>query len=131
MKALAVQTTIDAAAGIITHKVTGDLLIEDVQQAFAVRTGHPDYRPGMSILWDLSQANASRMTSSDIRRIAGQNKARLKKAGVPYKAAFLAPRDIEFGLSRMYEMFADASLVENRVFRTLEYARRWLSSTDG
>ena len=127
---MAVQTTIDAAAGIVTHKVTGDLLVEDVQQAFAERTGHSDFRPGMSILWDLSEANASRMTSSDIRRIAGQNKARLKKAGVPYKAAFLAPRDIEFGLSRMYEMFADASLVENRVFRNLEDARRWLSSAD-
>ncbi|MBI5062584.1 MAG: hypothetical protein HZB87_03705 [Desulfatitalea sp.] len=125
---MTVQTSIDLAAGIITHKVTGDLLLEDVQQAFAIRTGHPEFRPEMGVLWDLSEANASRMTSNDIRRIAGQNKARLKKTGVPYKVAFLAPRDIEYGLSRMYEMFADASLVENRVFRTLEEARRWLTS---
>lgn len=125
---MTVLTTIDAAAGIVTHKVTGDLLFEDVRQAYAIRTGHPEFRPEMGILWDLSEANASRMTSSDIRRIAGLNKARLKKNGVRYKAAFIAPRDIEYGLSRMYEMFADASLVENRVFRTHEEARRWLVS---
>lgn len=124
---MTVHTTVDTAAGVITHKVTGDLLFEDVRQAFAVRTSHPDFRPGMSILWDFSEGNASRLTSEDIRKIAGQNKARLKRSGVPYKVAFLAPRDIEYGLSRMYEMFADASLAENRVFRTLDEARRWLT----
>ncbi len=125
---MTVQTTIDVAAGIVIHKVTGDLLLEDVQQAFAMRAGHPEFRPDMGVLWDLSEANASRMTSNDIRTIAGQNKARLKKKGVRYRVAFLAPRDIEYGLSRMYEMFADASLVENRVFRTPEEARQWLTS---
>jgi hypothetical protein len=108
------------------YKVTGDLSIEDIQQAFAERTKHPDFKPGMSILWDLREGDASRLTSNDIRRIAGTNKARLRKKGVPYKVAFIAPRDIEYGLSRMYEMFADASLAENRVFRTLDEARRWL-----
>ena len=77
---MTIQTTIDVAVGIITHKVVGDLLLEDVQQAFALRTSHPDFKPGMSVLWDLSEGNASRLTSHDIRRIAGQNKARLKKS---------------------------------------------------
>ncbi len=124
---MSVQTTIDTTTGIITHTVVGDLMVEDIWEAFAVRTNHPDFKPGMSVLWDLREGNASSLTFDDIRRIAGQNKARLRKSGVPYRVAFLAPRDIEFGLSRMYEMFSDASLVENRVFRTLEEARRWLS----
>lgn len=122
-----VQTTIDGATGIVTHKVVGDLLFDDIRQAFTERTNHPDFKPGMSVLWDLSEGNASKLTSDDIRRIAARNKAQLKKSGVPYKAAFLAPRDIEFGLSRMYEMFIEDAMVDNRVFRTLDEARRWLS----
>jgi hypothetical protein len=124
---LTVHTAIDTAAGVVTHTVVGDLGIDDVRQAVALRTSHPDYKPGMRVLWDLSQANASRMSSDDIRQIAQRNKSRVKKTGVGNQVAFVAPRDIEYGLSRMYEMFSDETPVENRVFRTIEEARRWLA----
>jgi hypothetical protein len=124
---LTVHTAIDAAAGVIIHTVVGDLGIDDVQQAFALRSSHPDYHPEMCVLWDLSQANASRISTDEIRRLAQRNKSRVKKTGIGYKVAFVAPRDIEYGLSRMYEMFSDETPVENRVFRTIEEARLWLS----
>jgi hypothetical protein len=126
-QALTVHTAIDAAAGVITHTVVGDLGIDDVQQAFALRTTLPDFKPGMRVLWDLCQANASRLSTDEIRQIAQRNKSQVKKAGVGYKVAFVAPRDIEYGLSRMFEMFSDETPVQIRVFRTTDEARRWLS----
>ncbi|MFZ1983990.1 MAG: hypothetical protein WAU91_06230 [Desulfatitalea sp.] len=124
---MTVHTAIDAAAGVVTHTVVGDLGIDDFQQAFALRPTLPDFKPGMRVLWDLSQANASRISTDEIRRIAHLNKSHVKKTGVGYKIAFVAPRDIEYGLARMYQMFSAETPVENRVFRTIEEAQRWLS----
>ncbi|MBE7462367.1 MAG: hypothetical protein HS116_02630 [Planctomycetes bacterium] len=42
------------------------------------------------------------------------------------RRALVAPQDIVFGLSRMYEMFSGAKGQNIRVFRTLDEARTWL-----
>ena len=45
------------------------------------------------------------------------------------KLAIIAPRDLLFGMARMYEILRDGSPVEVRVFRDRDEARSWLGLT--
>jgi hypothetical protein len=42
------------------------------------------------------------------------------------RRAFVASSDVQFGLSRMFQILSDESPAEVRVFRDLAEARRWL-----
>jgi len=40
--------------------------------------------------------------------------------------ALIAPRDFEFGMSRMFEVFAEESLFRTKVFRDRDTAEKWI-----
>ena len=42
--------------------------------------------------------------------------------------ALVAPKDLEFGMSRMYQIFAEDALFETVVFRSRDAADEWIRS---
>jgi len=79
------------------------------------------------VLWD--------MTATDLRNISDQQIIEFaksiaspdaKRSGA--EAAIVAPEDLQFGLARMYKIFAEfaSTQIIRHVFRTIAEAKSWL-----
>lgn len=86
------------------------------------------WTPGMNELTDLSEGDASLITTDGLQKLAIATEQIFVKNEVKYsKTAVYAPKDLAFGLSRMYEVMIDESPEHFRVFRDIDEAKRWLT----
>ena len=83
---------------------------------------------GMNELTDLSEGDASQITADGLRRFAIFTEQIFRKNGVEFsKTAVYSPKELSFGLSRMYEVMIDESPEHFHVFRDIDKAKRWLT----
>ena len=80
----------------------------------------------MNLLVDLREADSSHRSSGALHRVAEFVREALGDVTTTPKVAVVAPRDISFGLARMYELFADSVPWDFVVFRSMETALAWL-----
>lgn len=121
-------THIDEGANLRMHKVSGvvtkESLIERLNEIYSA----PDFISDMNVLWDLREADLSSFQSPDIQHLRDFVKDHWATGGTS-KAALVVSRDLDFGLSRMYEFFIkDRTTNDVRVFRDMDEARDWVSS---
>jgi hypothetical protein len=76
-------------------------------------------------LWDVSVGLS--LSSEELQRVAEHGKSR---GFGPGRVAFVAPRDLGFGLLRQYEVYREAEGQELRVFRNAGDALAWLREGD-
>lgn len=86
--------------------------------------------PGRRELVDLSGLEHTSVSAGTLRRVA-QLFADNDRTPEQSKVAVVAPRDLFFGLSRMYEAYREGSAVRIRIFRSGEEARAWLELANG
>jgi len=80
-------------------------------------------------LTDLTDLEAEKL---DVRSLEATAELRKSKTFPnPYKSAIVAPRDIQYGFSRMYEMLSQNESITMRVFREKASALDWLSQKEG
>ncbi len=106
------------------HTVTGDLSVQDVcDELDYYYSGHFT----MLILWDVTRADLSSWQKDDIIYLARKVKkySHLRRDG---KTAIVLLRDVDFGISRMYQTYADVEKIdfEINVFRDVNEAKQWL-----
>jgi len=81
------------------------------------------------LLWDFTSADLSGITQKDMEEIitVAKSYAHLRKNG---KTALLVPKDLSFGLSRMYETLSEIREhpILHRLFRDMGKAMAWLES---
>lgn len=123
---MAVDISVDETSGIIVAKADGDLGANDIREGLVGVWQRPEFRTRARVLWDLRNANAADLPSSDLRNIAAFE-SRGRPEHPPVRLAFLVARDVEFGLARMVGVFSEDHLIEQNVFRDDEEARRWLT----
>lgn len=84
-------------------------------------------RPTKYILWDLSMASAKNLASNDIKYLVELVKtyADIRTGG---KTAVIAPFDLEYGMTRMSQAYANFIGLQFSVsvFRSVSDARKWL-----
>ena len=86
------------------------------------------WTPGMNELTDLSEGDASQISTDGLRRFAIFTEQVFIKNEVKLsKTAVYAPKDLAFGLSRMYEIMIDESPENFYVFKDIDKAKRWLT----
>jgi hypothetical protein len=103
----------------------GSLSDPDLYEAFSALWLAPDYDPGLDELVDLTGVTGVGVTAAGLRRLADTSEA-LHRGTPAVRVAIVAPDNLLYGLSRMYEGFASASPSEHRVFRSFGDARAWL-----
>lgn len=90
--------------------------------------------PGEStsnIIWDVSNGTVEQIESRDLQKIT-----RFLKTGHGMrpggKTALVGPRDLEFGMGRMFQAYAELEKLEvaYKTFRTMEEAIAWIESGD-
>lgn len=84
----------------------------------------------MNLLVDLRQTDSSSRSGDVLRKLANYMKLRLADTGTYPKVAVIAPKDVSFGLARMYEFFADSIPWDFVVFRSVDAALAWLRVSD-
>ncbi len=86
-----------------------------------------DWIPGSNGLADLSEAGLSTVSVNGLRALADYISYIYRKNGITStKTAIYTPLPVPFGLSRMYEVFADKFLENVMVFKDREKAKQWL-----
>jgi hypothetical protein len=116
---------IDEDAGLVTVRVVGPLTLDGARQALTELYAQPSYRPPMVDLWDLRAAEIDSGpgdVESFVRFIQSSRGIR----GTEQTALVVASM-ADFGISRMYQAHAEASLtISVRAFTQLDEAYAWL-----
>jgi hypothetical protein len=122
---MSITWDIDADAGLVTVRVVGPLTLDSARQALLELYAQPTYRPPMVDLWDLRFAQIDSgpgEVQAFVRFIQGSRGNR----GTDQTALVVASM-VDFGISRMYQAHAEASLpITIRAFTRLDEAYEWL-----
>ena len=99
----------------------------EIIKAVEALLAHPGFVDGMDTIFDYSRCDFSKVSAEDLKSIA--------RFLVPHLPRFanrvnlVVERDLEYGLARMYGVFAeDIAPSERRIFRDIDTAREWFLS---
>ena len=119
--------TIDTARNVIYTMFSGTTSDLDLVAHVSALQSDPRFSPDMAELVDLSGITRADVTSSGIRTVA-----RTPVHARTARRAFVAPTDLLFGLTRMYQSYwNDGAEDRLAVFRAREPALEWLGLSDG
>lgn len=122
-----IQTSLEPSLQMTVHRCTGAVAISEITEV--IRKFY-ESAPTLHVLWDFSHADVSAIKSGEIEALAsivGRN-SHSREGG---KNVIISPNDVSFGLSRVYQSFAEmrSQMTETRVFRSEAEAREWLVSS--
>lgn len=91
----------------------------------------PEWLPSMHELADLSQFDFSGISSKGLINMAKANQIMLEERNVTnIKTAVYSPRDLQFGMARVYEVWSEESPEYVKVFRDFNEAKSWLLNNE-
>lgn len=118
--------TIDSARNLVYTMFSGATSDLDLIAHISALQADPRFRPDMAELVDLSAITRADVTSSGIRSVA-----RTPLHARTARRAFVAPTDVLFGLTRMYQSYwNDGAEDRLAIFRAREPALEWLGLSD-
>lgn len=121
-----IRRKIDRDRDLTLNECVGKVCRREIEESIRV---YYESEPTMNIVWDFSGADLSAIGASEIEDLAQKTKvmAHSREEG---KTAIIAPTDISFGLSRMYQVFADMAeqIASIGVFRSAPEAEEWIRS---
>ena len=120
-----IRMIIDKATGLIRTTATGRVTGDDLVAYYHRLRSHPDFRSNLNEIFDVTDVTEANVDAADVRRLSRVTEE-FTRRGVPVKVAIVAPRDLEFGFARMYEMLQNQSLNDVRVFRDRPEAEGWI-----
>jgi hypothetical protein len=100
----------------------GILSVEDAMNGAKSLWQTPGWS-GKAAVWDFRKASFD-MSSSEVKKVA-QFIIHHQPASPPEKMAFVAHGDLEYGMSRMFEVYRQNLKTDFRVFRDIEEALNW------
>ena len=113
---------IDEEKNIAYIKLSGMLSRKDILSAFDLTVSDKRYKNGMGRLWDFRDAELSSLDSETITAMA-QYSLRFPGGINDVKVSFVTITDLEYGLSRMFEISSNAK-TPIRVFRAMGEAEK-------
>jgi hypothetical protein len=123
-----VNTVVDKKSSVMIHTVTGKITFEEIKSSYEAVLTHPDFKDDFNSIWDIRDADASKFYSHDVIKIARyfetQTKTRAK-----YKVAVIVSRDLEYAISRKYQVAAADLPARIGIFIDLEEAKKWVTGT--
>ena len=115
---------IDEEKNMAYIKLSGLLSKKIILTAFDLTVSDRRYKNGMGRLWDFRDADLSSLEAETITEMA-QYSLRFPPGINDVKVAFVTDRDIEYGLTRMFEISSEA-MTPIQVFRAMDEAEKWM-----
>ncbi len=124
-----VNTVVDKKNAIMIHTVTGEMSFNEIRSSYESIIAHPEFQEDMNSIWDIRDADASKLDRQDIMRIARYIETQLKDRS-KFKAALIVFRDLEYDLSRIYQVASADLPAKIEIFNNLEDAKKWVTESD-
>jgi hypothetical protein len=118
---LPVTYTIERERRLVLSVASGVVTAEEFLEHGKRLGEDPDFEPSFDQILDLRAATPIELPTAALKGMAS-----LRLFGAGSRRALVAPRDLVFGLARMYESLRADAPESLRSFRTIEEARRWL-----
>ncbi|MBN2369343.1 MAG: hypothetical protein JXO72_02530 [Vicinamibacteria bacterium] len=120
-----IRSSVDRGKGITVHTCTGKLTAQDILDEIK---SFYEGDPTPCDIWDFEQADASGVTAADVECISRIAQSYLPLSWIG-RTALVSTGSLTYGLSRMYEAYAEIAStgVEVRVFKTSAEAESWLA----
>ena len=125
---MTVEYIYDEKENFIYTKFSGIITDEDLENQAKAVAVDPRVKPGARELVDLRAVDSVEASTETLGFIIFTDKEHRKKfEGM--RIAIVAPRDLLFGLSKIFEVLSDVENApsEINVFRTMAEAKRWLN----
>jgi len=125
---MSIETTHDPDRNLTIHVVIGSV---SEKEMYGVLEDFYERQPTALVLWDMSQAEMAHVTAGMLQKFI-RRAAQLGTHRRGGRTAVVAPDDLQYGLGRMSETFAEIESVPFSycVFRSQQDAMRWLASDD-
>lgn len=78
------------------------------------------------LMVDLTDAALAQISTDALKELAGVHSVLAKHTFTGMPVAVVAPRDLEYGLSRMWQVFVEENGWETMILRSRTEAERWL-----
>lgn len=117
--------SLDPESGIVIGRCEGPMGVREGKEGVAKFWANPEYC-GKPVLWDFRNARLV-VRAAEVRALA-QFVMEGQPSMPPPKVAIVTSRDVDFGLSRMYEVLREHPETEVRVFRDYEEAYAWVGA---
>jgi len=119
-----IETTVDLEKDLTMYVVNGHLSADEIiEKVIVYYTEHPT----KLVLWAMADAFTSGISTGEIEKIilTAKKYSGSRKEG---KTAIVGPKEIDYGLGRMYQTFSELEGLpyEYMVFKELEEAKDWL-----
>jgi len=124
---MTISSKIDPAHNIIVRTAMGELSADDVKNAFDATLVHTDFRKEMDVIWNLEHADLSKLTKDDFMNVVKLLSEGSDQRGFNYKIAIVAPNDLTFGMSRMFEGYGAELPASIKVYRDIDSAYHWIN----
>jgi len=124
-----IRMVIERDIGLIRTTASGRVTGHDLVEYYRHLRAHPDFRSNLNEIFDAAQVDTVDVTAEDVRALSSITEE-FTKRGVPVRVAIVAPGDLEFGMSRMYEMLQVQSINVLKVFRDRKTAEDWILAND-
>ena len=122
---MTISIHIEPESGMAIATWSGVLGLSDARDGASALWNAPGWL-GQSAVWDFREATFS-LSTADIREVAAFITGHQPKTP-PARIAFVTTRDVDFGLSRMFEAHRTDPRTEFQVFRDYEKALNWARS---
>ena len=118
-----VNTVVDKKASVMIHTVTGEMTFDEIKSSYEAILSHPDYQEDMNSIWDMRNADASKFDRQNVIRLARYFETQLKNRS-EFKVAVIVSSDLEYDLSKIYQVAAADLPAKIGIFINLEESRR-------
>jgi hypothetical protein len=119
--------SINHESGYSISKFEGRISDEELLKAYEDFYMGEYWRPNQNELVDLSNADLTEITTEGMRCLSKFAESVFKAHNIlSVKTALYAPKDLLFGLSRIYEVISNGSPENVKVFRDILEAKIWL-----
>ena len=128
---MGIKITRDEDQDLTIHVVTGPASEAEMYEAL---DSFYQREPTALLLWDMSQSDVSHVTPDILQKFVRKSvELEVDRQGEG-RTAVIAPEDLQYGLARMSEAFAEleSAPYSNRfsAFRTRQEALQWLKAED-
>ena len=89
---------------------------------------HPDFKANMHVIWDLSVADVGEVSADQLMEIVEYIRSNIDERGADYKIVLVAPVDLSFGISRMFESYGNDLPVSIHIHRNIDEAFNWIEN---
>jgi hypothetical protein len=120
----------DRGSHSLIVKTRDEISFDSYKKMAEAVASSPLFRPGVSVIYDLREAQLGTTTNDDVHAIVRYANAMATQRGSGWRVAIVVSSMVGFGMGRMLEGIMGASPIKTLVTKDLEAAKKWARESE-